>query len=239
MDFITSRISTVEKIKHHFEEEAWEFDQIILRLIPHYAEMTAALVDAIPFGGSDPIRVIDLGCGTGTIAKYIKKTFPRAKITCLDMAENMIQMARMKLSGKTEIGYRICDFSCFEFDEKYDAVLSSLALHHLDSNEDKKKFYSRIYDSLNPSGIFLNADVVLASSEPIQALYMQKWITFMRKNVSEEEINTKWIPKYYEEDRPARLMDQLHWLGEIGYTDVDVIWKYYNFAVYGGVKKVK
>ncbi len=31
-------------------------------------------------------------------------------------------------------------------------------------------------------------------------------------------------------------MDQLAWLAEIGFTDVDVVWKYYNFAVYGGRK---
>lgn len=39
-----------------------------------------------------------------------------------------------------------------------------------------------------------------------------------------------------EEDRPAKLIEQLNWLAEIGFTDVDVIWKYYNFAVYGGLK---
>jgi hypothetical protein len=26
------------------------------------------------------------------------------------------------------------------------------------------------------------------------------------------------------------------WMSEIGFADADVIWKYYNFAVYGGVK---
>jgi len=40
--------------------------------------------------------------------------------------------------------------------------------------------------------------------------------------------------KNYEEDNTAKLVDQVNWLINIGLVDVDVIWKYYNFAVYGG-----
>ena len=29
----------------------------------------------------------------------------------------------------------------------------------------------------------------------------------------------------------------LSWLKDIGFTDIDIIWKFYNFAVYGGFKK--
>ena len=60
----------------------------------------------------------------------------------------------------------------------------------------------------------------------------------MKKYVSEEEIENKWMPQYQEEDRPAKLIDQLNWLVELGFSDVDVIWKYYNFAVYGGRKPI-
>ena len=59
----------------------------------------------------------------------------------------------------------------------------------------------------------------------------------MHRKISEEEIEGKWIPKYLAEDRPAKLVDQLEWLKGIGFADVDVIWKRYNFAVYGGTKR--
>jgi tRNA (cmo5U34)-methyltransferase len=31
-------------------------------------------------------------------------------------------------------------------------------------------------------------------------------------------------------------MNQLVWLQDMGFSEVDVIWKYYNFSVYGGRK---
>lgn len=58
----------------------------------------------------------------------------------------------------------------------------------------------------------------------------------MRQNVSIDEINNKWLVKYNEEDKPVKLINHLYWLSESGFDMVDVIWKYYNFAVYCGQK---
>ena len=66
---------------------------------------------------------------------------------------------------------------------------------------------------------------------------MYQWRAFMRRNISDDEIENKWIAKYHVEDHPAKLVDQLAWLTEIGFAEVDVVWKHYNFAVYGGVKR--
>lgn len=232
-----SWVAVMDKIKQHFEEEAREFDCIILTLIPEYGQMVEALVSAIPFEHSASLRVIDLGCGTGTVAACVLGTFPNAQVTCLDLAENMIAMAQAKLARYPLVRYIVGDFSGFKFDGSYDVVISSLALHHLETNEDKRKFYYRIYDALAPGGIFYNADVVLGSSDFLQAVYMERWRNFMSRSVSKDEIEGKWIPKYQAEDCPARLMDQLQWMSEIGFAEVDVLWKYYNFAVYGGVRR--
>ena len=92
-----------------------------------------------------------------------------------------------------------------------------MALHHLITDCEKKSFYKKIYNGLNYNGCFFNADVILASNDLLQNKYIIKWIDFMKKNVSQEEIENKWIPKYKEEDKPAILLDQIKWLEEIGF----------------------
>jgi len=226
----------VDRIKRHFEEEAREYDSIILNLIPHYPQMLEALVSAIPFDASKPIRVIDLGCGTGTISQRVLAAFPNARVACLDLAENMVEMAKVKLAQHPHVRYLAGDFNTFAFDAQVDVAVSSLALHHLTTDADKRGFYRQIYDALAPGGVFYNADVVLGSSDALQAVYMQKWQIFMLQNVSRDEMEHTWLPKYHDEDRPAKLTDHLAWLAEIGFTDVDVVWKYYNYAVYGGTR---
>jgi len=224
----------IETVKNHFEEESEEFDKIILNLIPYYTEMIEALVLSIPFEKDRQIKVIDLGCGTGTIAHKIKTVFPNSQISCLDIAENMIKMAQIKLGENMD--YYIDNFYEFTFDKKYDVIISSLALHHLTNDENKKMFYRKIYNALTDNGVFYNADVVLGSNSHLQDLYMTKWKAFMGKNVSLDEIENKWIEKYKAEDRPASLINHINWLKDIGYKNIDIVWKYYNYCVYGGYK---
>lgn len=225
-----------DNVKAHFEEEAKEFDEIILKLIPYYKDMINALISSIPFNHDDSIKVLDLGCGTGTITKALKEMFPNAEVTCLDLAENMVEMAKIKLNEYNDIDYVIGDFYDYNFSENYDVTVSSLALHHLVTDEDKIEFYKKIYDALTTRGIFLNADVVLGSNSYMRKLYVAKWKEFMNQSVSMKEIEEKWIPKAEAEDHPAKLIDHIDWLREIGFEDVDVVWKHYHLAVYGGYK---
>jgi tRNA (cmo5U34)-methyltransferase len=144
----------VDRIKRHFEEEAREYDSIILNLIPHYPQMLEALISAIPFDASKPIRVIDLGCGTGTISQRVLAAFPNARVTCLDLAENMVEMAKVKLAQHPHVRYLAGDFNTFAFDAQVDVAVSSLALHHLTTDAGKRGFYRQIYDALAPGGVF-------------------------------------------------------------------------------------
>ena len=81
-----------------FETEAKKFDNVIPLLIPFYSEIYNILIDSIPFYKNVPIKILDIGCGTGTFAKIVKEKFPYAKITCLDFSKNMIEVAKEKLS---------------------------------------------------------------------------------------------------------------------------------------------
>ncbi len=226
------------KIKEHFESEAGDFDDIILKLIPYYPRMLEALTSSLPFEAHREIEVLDLGCGTGNVSKSLLAHFPKAKLTLVDMAQNMLDLAKGKL-GTTAISECIAtDFSELHFEKSFDAVLSSLALHHLDTDQFKKEFYARIFRALKPGGVFVNADVILGSNKHLQNMYIQKWIKFMSKSCTSKEIHEKWLEKYKAEDRPARLAAQLKWLEDIGFKAVDVVWKYYNFAVYCGFKTV-
>ena len=54
----------------------------------------------------------------------------------------------------------------------------------------------------------------------------------MLKSVSETEIEDKWLPNYYAEDKPTKLTTHLATLKNCGFSLVDIVYKYYNYAVY-------
>lgn len=146
----------------------------------------------------------------------------------------MLKIAKSKVNG--DVNCIQADFNTFEFPRKYSLIVSSLALHHLETDKDKPEFYKKIYLALTDDGIFINLDVVLGSNDAIQNVYIDKWKEFMQRNVSEDEVLNKWLPNYYAEDRPTQLVTHLDMLRECGFFCVDIIYKYFNYAVFMGEK---
>jgi len=86
---------------------------------------------------------------------------------------------------------------------------------------------------------FINADIILWSNYYFRIFTWKKLISYMNSTYSMYDINNNWLVKYRNKDKPASLIEQIEWLEEIGFSDIDIVWKYYNFAVYGGLKKQK
>jgi tRNA (cmo5U34)-methyltransferase len=147
----------------------------------------------------------------------------------------MIEMAKSKLDTFDNISYVESDCLNFDFSAGFDAVVSSLTLHHIQDESVKKKFFKKVFGGLNNKGVFYLADLVLASNDYLQKLNMKKWGDFQSQHCSLDEIAER-EKRYCEEDRPFVLMDEIEWLRDAGFREIDVIWKYYHFAVYGGQK---
>ena len=86
-----------------------------------------------------------------------------------------------------------------------------------------------------PEGVFINADQVLGPHPPSEEEYQQNWMEKIHLG-SLSESEKKIILDRMKLDNPASLEDNLEWLEEIGYRDVDVYYKYYNFVVFYGKK---
>ncbi|MBI0583801.1 MAG: class I SAM-dependent methyltransferase [Methanomassiliicoccus sp.] len=224
----------MDQVRSNFSGKAREYDERITKIIPRYTEMLGVLVSCIVPPEGRRLRVIDIGCGTGALSMALLRAHPDAELTCLDMTENMLDIARERLGHHRDARFVLADLYDFEFEGPYDVVMSSLALHHLVTDHDKREVYRKIHDALRPGGQFFNADIVLGSDEEMQEMYMTRWKEFMYLSFPKEEIDHQQVPRYRREDSPARLVDHLLWLNEAGFRGADVVWKYFNFAVYGG-----
>ena len=174
--------------------------------------------------------MIDMGCGTGTVSKAVKGSFPNVEITCVDIAGSMLEIAQDKIGSSVKCIQ--ANFYHFNFQRTFGLIVSSLALHLLETDDDKLRFYQKIYAALNSGGMFINIDVVLGSNESLQSVYMEKWLAFMSKGVSENKIEDKWLSNYYAEDKPTKLTTHLDMLKNSVFSLVDIVYKYYNYAVY-------
>lgn len=222
-------------IKEHFENEAAIFDKLFFKVVPRYDEMIQAVVEAAPFHRKDKLKIVDLGCGTGNLTQKIITAYPNAHITCSDMAENMLKMAKAKLVKERNVSFWLGDIRDFDYSNKYDMIVSSLVLHHIEKKE-KLKFYRKLYNALRDGGVFYTMDIFLSPSRHLQKLYINRWKTFMKSNGLPVIKIREMIARHQREDRPVVFKDELSIMREAGFKCIDVILKHYNFAVYGGKK---
>jgi len=98
-------------------------------------------------------RVMDLGCGTGTLAIMAKRAQPQADIFGLDADPEMLKVAKAKKDQeKLEVKFDVGFTNNLPYpDEFFDRVLSSIMIHHL-KTPDKEKTAHEIYRVLKPGG---------------------------------------------------------------------------------------
>jgi tRNA (cmo5U34)-methyltransferase len=223
----------LERVKDHFEEDASDYDNHILRFIPYYREQNEVILDLLPFEKTERIRGLDLGAGTGVLAEGILRRYPLAEVTVFDLADNMLSAAQERLRKfEPRVAFRKGDFSKDPFGVGYDLILSGLSIHHL-GDPQKRELYLRIFLALNPGGMFLNRDVIRGATGRLDKMYLRLWRAYIR---SMGEDDAACLERYFAEDIPATVEDQLEWLRKAGFVDVGCHWQRINFAIFGGNK---
>lgn len=185
---------------------------------PHLREGDSVLMDQVP---SDARRVLDLGTGDGRLLRMLRDDGREFAAVGVDFSAPMLEAARSRLGG-ADVEFVVHDLKK-PLPElgKFDAVLSSFAIHHLD-DERKRSLYVEAFDLLEPGGVFANLEHVASPSERLHLAFFAA----IGEPIEEEDPS----------DRLTDVGSQLGWLREAGFVDVDCYWKWLEMALLIGVK---
>ena len=136
--------------------------------LPHRGEGEGVLVRDL--AGALPGRVLDVGCGDGRLTTLVLDAYPESVATLVDMSPPMLAAAARRFEGDPPVTLVAHDFDRkLPFDEPFDAVITSLAVHHAPADR-KRALYSEMAQLLTPGGVFCNLEIV---ASPTQALHDQ------------------------------------------------------------------
>jgi ubiquinone/menaquinone biosynthesis C-methylase UbiE len=122
-----------------------------LRWLMHEGEIKESLIRQADIQAGQ--RVLDLGCGTGTLTVLIKRLHPEAEVVGLDGDEQVLEIARAK-TKKAGVELTLDQGMAYDLpypDGSFERVLSSLMFHHL-TTENKLLALLEAYRVLRPGG---------------------------------------------------------------------------------------
>jgi tRNA (cmo5U34)-methyltransferase len=213
----------------HLDIQLDEYDQRIRTFVPWYEEMIEVAAGALrQLAAAQPL-VVDLGIGTGALAARCAEIRPDARLLGIDADPGMLEVARARLgtaAARTEL-------RCGSFADgalpACDAVVASIALHHVPTADGKRALYAAIAGALRPGGLLVSADCFPAIDERFAAPQREAWLAHLERSYPRAEAEG-YLTTWAGEDVYFPLADELAWLRAAG-LHPEVLWRRGGFAV--------
>jgi tRNA (cmo5U34)-methyltransferase len=194
--------------------------EYLAREIPHRDIAEEMLLDALPERVG---RVLDLGTGDGRLLALVCGRYTGVQGVGVDSSQPMLARAAERFAPGAPVELGVHDLNRpITASPLFDAVVSGLAIHHL-SDERKRALFSEIHALLVPGGVFVNLDLV-RSADP----RLHERFRCGIGRIQEDPV-----------DRLAELCEQLAWLRDVGFQEVDCHFKWLELALIVAVRGSK
>lgn len=219
-------------VGQEFDRSAESYDSWMRLALPSFDEIFSTALEIMPFEVDEAIEVLDLGAGTGLFSWHVFEKYPQARFVLCDLAPKMLEVAKERFKGhEDQFEYIVGDYRDYQSARRYDLVISSLSIHHL-RDEEKAKLFGEVYRFLRDGGIFVNTDQVKGPTPDLVDLYWENWLGKVRSSGATEEQIQASIQRRGRYDKDASLIDQLNWLWEAGFVNVDCVYKNFFIGVF-------
>jgi len=210
---------------------------------------TAMVLRMIPQPVDQPIRILDIGAGYGALAAAVLNERPHSTAVCLDASEAMLKLGEERNANvRNRIKFVQASLELGDWVKSvegiFDAVISARALHHFTENQRRKYIFQEVFALVRPGGCFINADNIRAQTKSLGDRYRHARDEYLDQYIKESsggkmnlaEAKAASPKTYHGPHNNGYLEEELAWLREAGFEDVDCFWKFGTTVVYGGFK---
>jgi tRNA (cmo5U34)-methyltransferase len=211
-------------VKRHLRVDAEGYDVEIRRFIPYYDEMIATGVEVLAALAPPDSHILDLGGGTGALSSAVLVRLPEARVTVLDIDADMLAEARRRLARFAD-RVSFLEGTFLGTLPAADAVVASLALHHVHDLDTKTTLYRVIHDTLSPGGVLVNLDAAVTEDGRLNRLVFDQMALRMADHGITDAEARGHFAAWAQEDRYFPLDAELLALRKAGFDEVECFWR--------------
>lgn len=233
---------------HETMGERWEFngavadvfDEMLERSIPQYDVMRRAVLDVGSRFVQRGTDVVDLGTSRGeAIAPLLKRFGATVRYVCVESSPPMLEAFEERYRDWIEGGIITLHDRDLRTEFPYakaSLVQAVLTLMFTPINY-RQRIIQRCFDVLLPGGALILVEKVLGEGSRVDELQVELYHAMKAENgYSREEIDRKRLAlEGVQVPVPPSMNDAM--LRHVGFGEVDVFWRWMNFAAWVAVKR--
>lgn len=244
-----------ETYRWNVADHAAGYDAAAEVIHPYYNEIQDTILDQIARPREAEFLLVDLGGGSGRLAEKFLARFPRARAIVVDQSDAFLAIAERRMAAFDGRGScqtaRLQEPWAEQLPAAPTVIVSMSAIHHLEPGE-KQQLYTRVYEALEPLGIFLNGDECRHADDAQYRARMEQWADHLDRIADSGDVSEAMRPMLREWrhrnvtqfDKPRASGDDCHetvdaqlaYLCDSGFRSVATAWQKDMWAVLEAVK---
>ena len=216
------------------KEVASVFDNMIERSIPYYRDnihLIAKLLESRNYHS-----ICDMGCSSGNLLLHLSSipSFKSKKLVGIDNSPFMLELAISK-SRAYGANIEFIQKDILDFDFNFDVVISNYTLQFI-RPPNRSKLMKKIYNSLSKEGCFILSEKLISENKKLDLELTNLYYEFKKENGYSDTEIAKKREALENILIPYSQNENIHLLKDSGFSFVEVIFRWANFATFIAIK---
>lgn len=198
-----------------------EYDEKIRMTLPYYDDFYKEIISVIKAMGKQ-VSWLDVGCGTGNMAKWAIGQIDLEKFVFCDISPNMIEAVKKRFT-LSDANFIVGSVLELQYSNEFDVVTAIQVNHYLNYDE-REAAIKNCYQALKDEGVFITFENFAPFTEQGKELYLERWKQYQIDHGKSQDESQKHIERYGMGYFPITISKHLELMKSCGFKAVEILW---------------
>jgi tRNA (cmo5U34)-methyltransferase len=207
----------------------------VRKTIPDYEHLVLSVVDTAITHVPSPRRWLDTGTGTGYVFELANRRVTHCHFVLADPSVPMLAEATRRVGSQKDVSLLCAATAMLQQLEHFD-VITAVQCHHYGTHVERRASVRRCFELLNSGGVYVTSENVRAETANGHDALRRRWFDWLLSQGRTQEQAQAQLAREGTQYFPIRPTEYVALLQDVGFTDVELVFRNYGQAVFVGRK---